>query len=67
MTRIILSILRQAAEPLTTRDIALQLLVELAPDKNDLRLLKADDQAGWCCPSQAAGQRPAVNSGAGAI
>ena len=27
MTRIILSILRQAAEPLTTRDIALQLLV----------------------------------------
>ena len=35
MTRIILSILRQAAEPLTTRDIALQLLVERALDKND--------------------------------
>ena len=43
MTRIILSILRQAAEPLTTRDIALQLLVELverALDKSDQRLLR---------------------------
>ena len=40
MTRIILSILRQAAEPLTTRDIALQLLVERALDKNDLKLLR---------------------------
>jgi hypothetical protein len=35
MTRIILPILRQAAEPLTTRDIALQLLVERASDKKD--------------------------------
>ena len=40
MTRIILSILRQAAEPLTTRDIALQLLVERALDRNDLKLLR---------------------------
>lgn len=40
MTRIILSILRQAAEPLSTRDIALQLLVERALDKNDQRLLR---------------------------
>lgn len=40
MTRICLSVLRQAAEPLTTRDIALQLLVERALDRNDLRLLK---------------------------
>lgn len=40
MTRIILSILRQAAEPLTTRDIALQLLVKRALDKNDQRLLR---------------------------
>ena len=40
MTRIILSILRQAAEPLTTRDIALQLLTERALDRNDLRLLR---------------------------
>lgn len=40
MTRIVLSILRQAAEPLTSRDIALQLLVERALDKNDQRLLR---------------------------
>lgn len=40
MTRIVLSILRQAAEPLTTRDIALQLLVERALDKEDQRLLR---------------------------
>lgn len=40
MTRIVLSILRQAAEPLTTRDIALQLLIERALDKNDQRLLR---------------------------
>ena len=40
MTRIVLSILRQASEPLTTRDIALQLLVERALDKGDLRLLR---------------------------
>ena len=40
MTRICLSILRQSAEPLTTRDIALQLLVERALDKSDQRLLR---------------------------
>jgi len=40
MTRIVLSILRQASEPLTSRDIALQLLVERALDKNDQRLLR---------------------------
>ena len=40
MTRIVLSILRQAAEPLTTRDIALQLLVERALDSSDQRLLR---------------------------
>ena len=40
MTRIILSILRQAAEPLTTWDIALQLLVERALDKSDQKLLR---------------------------
>jgi hypothetical protein len=32
--------LRQASEPLTTRDIALQLLVERALDKSDQRLLR---------------------------
>ena len=40
MTRIILSVLRQAAEPLTTRDIALQLLLERALDKDDQKLLR---------------------------
>jgi len=40
MTRIILSVLRQAAEPLTTRDIALELLVTRALDRNDQRLLR---------------------------
>jgi len=40
MSRIILSVLRQATEPLTTRDIALQLLIERALDKSDLRLLQ---------------------------
>jgi hypothetical protein len=40
MSRIVLSILRQAAEPLTSRDVALELLVERALDKNDQRLLR---------------------------
>lgn len=40
MTRLILSVLRCAAEPLTTRDIAYQLLVERALDKGDKRLFK---------------------------
>jgi hypothetical protein len=39
MSRLCLSILRQAAEPLTTRDIALQLLVGPL-DKSDQRLLR---------------------------
>jgi hypothetical protein len=40
MSRIVLSILRQAAEPLTSRDIALELLVARAMDKRDQKLLK---------------------------
>ncbi len=40
MSRMILSTLRQASEPLTSRDIALQMLVERALDKSDLRLLR---------------------------
>ena len=40
MTRIVLSILRQSTEPLTTRDIALQMLIERALDKSDKRLLR---------------------------
>src|SRR5688572_9119658 len=40
MTRVILSVLRCAAEPLTTRDIAYQLLVERALDKHDQKLAR---------------------------
>lgn len=40
MSRIILSVLRQASKPLTTRDIAVQLLIERAQDKSDQRLLR---------------------------
>jgi hypothetical protein len=40
MTRICLSILRQASEPLTARDIAYQLLTERALNRDDQRLLR---------------------------
>ncbi len=40
MSRIILSVLRQSAEPMTTRDIAYQLLIERALDKSDQRLVR---------------------------
>jgi len=40
MTRIILNILRRAAEPMTTRDIAYQLLMERALDRSDQKLLR---------------------------
>jgi hypothetical protein len=40
MSRVILSILRQAAEPMTTRDIALELLITRALDQSDVRLLR---------------------------
>ena len=40
MSRVVLSILRQATEPLTTRDIALEMLVARAMDKNDVNLFK---------------------------
>lgn len=40
MTRICLSILRQASEPLTSRDIAVHLLIERALDRDDQRLLR---------------------------
>lgn len=39
MTRVVLNILRGSKEPLTTRDIALQMLVERALNKDDQRLL----------------------------
>ncbi|MGB8843286.1 MAG: hypothetical protein WCC64_19700 [Aliidongia sp.] len=40
MTKFVLSILRQAAEPMTTRDIALEMLISRALDKSDQRLLQ---------------------------
>jgi len=40
MTRIILSILKQASEPLSTRDIALELISSRALDRNDQKLLR---------------------------
>jgi hypothetical protein len=39
MTKAVLSILREAAEPLTSRDIAVELLVTRALDKDDQKLL----------------------------
>lgn len=40
MSRMVLSILRQSAEPMTTRDIALQMLIERALDKDDVKLIR---------------------------
>ena len=40
MSRVALSILRQAAEPLTSRDVALELLVSRALDRDDQKLLR---------------------------
>lgn len=40
MSRFVLSLLRQAAEPMTTRDLALEMLVSRALDKGDQRLLR---------------------------
>jgi len=40
MSRIVLSILRQAAEPMTSRDVALELLIARAMDKKDQKLLR---------------------------
>ena len=39
MTKTVLSILRQASEPMTSRDIALEMLVTRALDKDDQKLL----------------------------
>jgi hypothetical protein len=40
MSRVVLSILRQAAEPMSSRDIALEMLVTRALDKSDQRLMR---------------------------
>jgi len=68
-TRIVLSILRQATEPLTSRDIALELLVERALDKNDQRLLRLmTKRVGVALRGQSKGQgRCPVRTRAGAV
>lgn len=40
MSRVVLSIMRLSTEPMTTRDVALELLIERALDKHDLKLLR---------------------------
>ncbi len=40
MMRLIFSVLRRATEPLTTRDVAFELIVERALDKTDQRLIR---------------------------
>jgi hypothetical protein len=40
MMRLIYSVLRRACEPLTTRDIAFEMIVERALDKNDQNLIR---------------------------
>lgn len=40
MSRVIVSILRQSAEPMSTRDIAVEMLISRALDRSDARLLK---------------------------
>jgi hypothetical protein len=68
MARIILSTLGQASEPLTSRDIALQLLVfERAQDKSDLRLLRLMTKRVGAAAGPAGKRRGPVRSGAGAV
>jgi len=40
MSRIVLTILRMASEPMSTRDIALEMLITRALDQSDQRLLR---------------------------
>lgn len=40
MMRLIISVLRRATEPLTTRDVAFELIVERALDKTDQKLIR---------------------------
>src|SRR5437660_140853 len=43
---LIISVLRRATEPLTTRDIAFELIVERALDKSDQRLIRLMSKRG---------------------
>jgi hypothetical protein len=66
MTKAVLSILRQAAEPLTSRDIALELLVTRALDKDEAS--RSHDEAGGRDAAATAGQRHcALGERAGAV
>jgi hypothetical protein len=68
MTLIVLSILRQAAEPLTSRDIALELLVGARLGQKRSAALAADDQTRRRgAPRAKAQRRGAIRSRAGAI
>ena len=40
MTRLILGIMRQASEPMSCRDVAVQLIIERALDKDDPKLIR---------------------------
>ena len=40
MSRVVLSILRQASEPMSSRDIALEMLITRALDKSDQKLMR---------------------------
>ena len=68
MSRVCLDILRKAAEPMTTRDIAFQLLMERALDNNDLRLLRLmTKRVGVALRDQRDHGTSAVSAGAGAV
>jgi hypothetical protein len=60
MTKAVLSILPQAVEPLTSRDIARELLVSRALDKDDQKLLALMTKRRWRHPSATTGQRCCV-------
>ena len=66
MTRVILGILRKAAEPMTTRDVAMQMLIERGLDSDDVKLLRvfrgrvrapcaSSATKAWCAVSRGQG------------
>jgi hypothetical protein len=65
MTRICLSVLRQASEPLTSRDIAYQLLTERALNRDDQRLLRVMRSRVATAPARQ--RRGAVDGRAGTV
>jgi len=66
MTKAVLSILRQAAEPMTSRDIALEMLVIRALDKDDQKLLALmTKRVGVACACSGSTPPCARNTGRG--